>query len=239
MIELKRTELLASLDEMSRSGSLLVVGKAGAGKSWLLRQFAEKREAAGDAVLLLSAEEHSYVNSLSQLEESLGIPGLIPTLKGYCGVQKLLILDSLDALRAEASQRVFRHLIRQVRRKLPEWKIIASVRSLDTHESLELHTLFAPSGTSLAGVRARHLVVPVFDDSELGHAKKQDARLAPILASASPALLGILRNAFNLCLLVHLLDERAVLDWLYKIESEVQLYRTVLELSAFKVLRHL
>ena len=64
MIELKRTELLANLEGMARSGSLLVVGGPGAGKSWLLRQFAAQRDTAGDAVLLLLAEEHNYVESL-------------------------------------------------------------------------------------------------------------------------------------------------------------------------------
>jgi KaiC/GvpD/RAD55 family RecA-like ATPase len=90
MIELKRTELLNELEQMSRSGSLLVIGGPGTGKSWLLRRFAAQRETAGDAVLLLLAEEHNYVESLRQLEDSLKTPaGIIATLRAYPGTQKV------------------------------------------------------------------------------------------------------------------------------------------------------
>jgi hypothetical protein len=58
----------------------------------------------------------------------------------------------------------------------------------------------------------------------MGEAKQQDPRLVPVLDSASPALRGILRNAFNLWLVIHLLDEKGGVDWLYEIESEVQLF---------------
>jgi hypothetical protein len=225
MMELKRTELLTNLEEMARFGSLLVVGGPGAGKSWLLRQFAAQRDTAGDAVLLLLAEEHNYVESVPQLEESLRIPaGIISTLKAYKGEAKFLIIDSLDALRAEASQRVFRQLIRLVHRELPEWKVIASIRSFDAKESLELQRLFPTSGDEPALLHARHIVVPVFSDTDLEEAKVQDVRLAPILSAASSSLREILRNAFNLWLVIHLLDEKVGVEWLYALESEVQLF---------------
>jgi hypothetical protein len=226
MIELKRTELLTNLEGMARSGSLLVVGGPGAGKSWLLRQFAAQRDMAGDAVLLLLAEEHNYVESLSQLEESLKLPaGVISTLKAYTGEGKFLIIDSLDALRAEASQRVFRQLIRLVHRELPEWKVIASIRSFDAKESLELQRLFPASGDEPVLLNARHIAVPVFSDTDFDEAKAQDVRLAPILSAASASVREILRNAFNLWLVIHLLDEKVgVVEWLYALESEVQLF---------------
>lgn len=224
-MELRRTELLTNLEEMAQSGSLLVVGGPGAGKSWLLRQFAAQRDRAGDAVLLLLAEEHNYVESLPQLEESLRIPaGIISTLRAYTGKAKFLIIDSLDALRAEASQRVFRQVIRLVHRELPEWKVIASIRSFDAKESLELQRLFPTSGDEPALLKARNIVVPAFSDTDLEEATAQDARLTPILLAASSPLREILRNAFNLWLVIHLLDEKIGVEWLYALESEVQLF---------------
>ena len=225
MMELNRMDLLTQLERMAQSGSLLVVGGPGAGKSWLLRRFAAEREEAGDAALLILAEEHNYVESLSQLEESLKTPaGIMPTLKAYKGTRKFLIIDSLDALRAEASQRVFRQLIRQIHRELPEWKVVAGIRSFDAKESLELQELFPLSPDELTGMKARHITVPIFTDLEIEDAKQQDVRLRPIFESASAALRTILRNAFNLWLVIHLLDEKIGVDWLYEIESEVQLF---------------
>jgi hypothetical protein len=225
MIELNRTDLLRSLEHMAQSGSLLVVGGPGAGKSWLLRRFAAQREEAGDAAPLILAEEHNYVESLSQLDDSLKTPaGIIPTLKAYPGAQKFLVIDSLDALRAEASQRVFRQLIRRIHRELPEWKVVASIRSFDAKESLELQELFPPSSGEFTILNARHITVPIFTDLEIEEAKQQDIRLKPIFESASVALREVLRNAFNLWLVIHLLDEKVGVDWLYEIESEVQLF---------------
>ena len=225
MIELNRTALLTQLEEMASSGSLLLVGGPGSGKSWLARRFAAQRQEAGDGVLLILAEEHNYVESLSQLNESLKTPaGLIPTLKAYEGGQKFLIIDSLDALRAEASQRVFRQLIRQVHRELPEWNVLASIRSFDAKESRELQELFPRSSNDFIGVTARHIMVPLFTDEEVEEAQQQDVRLEPIFTDASVALRQILRNAFNLWLVIRLLDEGAGGNWLYEIESEVQLF---------------
>jgi KaiC/GvpD/RAD55 family RecA-like ATPase len=227
MMELQRTELFNSLEQMAETGSLLVVGGPGSGKSWLLQQFAARHDKAGDDVLLLLAEEHNYVESLDQLGASLKTPaGIIPTLKAYKGSRKFLIIDSLDALRAEASQRVFRQLIRQVHRELPEWTVIASIRSFDAMESVEVQRLFVkkPDDTPSPGLIARHISVPVFSDLELDEAVQQDTRLAPILSSASLQLREILRNAFNLWLVIHLLDENFGIDWLPEIESEVQLF---------------
>lgn len=227
MISLRRKRLAAQLEEMAQAGSLLVVGGPGAGKSWLLQQFAETHQKAGDAVLLLLADEYNYVESLRQLDESLGIStGIIPTLKAYAATSRFLVIDSLDSLRAEASQRVFRELIRRVHRELPEWKVIASIRSFDLQESVELQRLFlrtASETTPTQHSMPRHLMVPVFDDSELAEAIEQDTRLQTVFSSASVELREILRNAFNLWLVTHLLDEKADIDWLFQIESEVQL----------------
>lgn len=227
MMELSRTEVLTSLERMAQTGSLLVVGGPGAGKSWLLQKFAARHDEAGDDVLLLFAEEHNYVESLGQLADSLKTPaGIIPTLKAYKGAPRFLVIDSLDALRAEASQRVFRQLIRQVHRELPEWIVIASIRSFDAVESLELQRLFpkGPEDEVSSGLTARHISVPVFTDADLKEAAEQDTRLGPIISSASVELREILRNAFNLWLVIHLLDERVGIDWLSEIESEVQLF---------------
>ncbi len=201
MISLSRKELVSRLEHMAQVGSLLVVGGPGAGKSWLLQQFAERHTKAGDAVLLLLAEEHNYVESQRQLEESLKIQaGIIQTLKAYPGARKFLIIDSLDSLRAEASQRVFRDLIRQVHRDLPDWKVIASIRSFDVKESIELQKLFAGKAADVgddSNMTARHLVVSGFDDNELVEAIQQDARLLSVFSSASAELREIRKYSFS------------------------------------------
>jgi hypothetical protein len=225
LIELLRTGLLEGLEAAAAEASLLVLGDPGAGKTWLLQNFVERRTNDGDAVVFLYAEDYS-ATSIKELEENLEISNIVDALRSYPGKQRYLVIDSLDSLRVEQTQRVFRELIRLVHRELPDWRIVASMRTFDARQSTEFHALFParmPIGLESATIPARNLLVPPLSNEELDDAIRQDPRLKLVFDGASEGLQTVLRNPFNLWLVLHLLDENVEIDWLSKVQSEVQL----------------
>jgi hypothetical protein len=80
-----------------------------------------------------------------------------------------------------------------------------------------------PIGFENASIPARNLLVPALSNEELDDAIRQDPRLKFVFNGASEDLQTVLRNPFNLWLVLHLLDENVEIDWLSKVQSEVQL----------------
>lgn len=225
MIELPRDALTESLETAAAAGHLLVVGEPGAGKSWILQSFVQRRKDAGDGIVFLRAEDY-IARSLDELLNDIGTKDFVAALRGFRGLRKYLVIDSLDALRAEASQRAFRDLIRIVQRDVPDLKIVASMRTFDAKQSAEFHELFPVGNQPLPNtlfIPARHFAIPVFSEAELADAVRKDPRLSPVVRSASSAGRALLRNPFNLWLVIHLLDAGASVDWFSTIQSEVQL----------------
>jgi hypothetical protein len=226
MIELSRNALLDELEVEVTKGHILVVGEPGAGKSWLLNRFVDRHDKLGDGVVYLKADDY-VVNSLSELLKSIPADDLFGTLKRFPGDKKFLVIDSLDSLRAEGSQRAFRELIRQSQIEAPDCTVVASIRTFDVQQSIELQSLFPISGASrtsrLIGLLAHHLVVEVFTEAELAQATVKNETLGTILGAVSPAVRAILRNPFNLWLVTHLIAAGEPVDWLSTVQSEVQL----------------
>jgi hypothetical protein len=225
MIELSREALLINLSAEAAKGHLLVVGEPGAGKTWLLNTFVDQREKAGDGVVYLKAGDYGS-NSLSELLKSLPTDNFLATLKQFPGARKLLVIDSLDSLRADSSQRAFRDLIRVCQIDAPDFTIVASIRTFDMQQSMELQNLFPPVGASesrIAGVSAHHLLVDVFTEAELVQATEGNEPLSKVVTAVSPTVRALLCNPFNLWLVQRLIDAGSQVDWLSTVQSEVQL----------------
>jgi KaiC/GvpD/RAD55 family RecA-like ATPase len=152
MIELSRTDLLKDLEAAASEASLLVLGDPGAGRTWLLQNFVERRTSDGDAVVFLYAEDYA-ATTIKELEESLEVSNIVDALRAYEGKQRYLVIDSLDSLRVERTQRVFRDLIRLVQSQLPDWRIVASMRTFDARQSTDFHALFPTRTPSAREIR--------------------------------------------------------------------------------------
>lgn len=199
------------------SGSLVVVGEPGAGKTGALVNAAAEIARTGNTVVVLSVDRFPGVAIAADLESELGLTHpVIDVLAAVPGAsQKVLIIDALDAARGGPSETVFATLIEQVRERLAnDWVVVASIRTFDLKNGRRFRQAFAGSPANadyvdptLSGVR--HFLVPRLAESDLTTAAAASPELAALLASAPSRLAGLLRNIFNLSLAAQLLADGA------------------------------
>lgn len=195
------------------SGSLMVVGEPGAGKTGALVHAATALAAGGAFVVFLSVDRFPGVSIAADLASELRLGhALVEVLAAVPGPEpKYLFIDALDAARGGLAEGVFASLIEQVRSGLvDEWIVIASIRTYDLRNGRRYRQSFvgAPADathadTTLGGVR--HFLVPRLTDGDLATAGASSPAIASLLASATPPLAELLRNVFNLSLAAELI----------------------------------
>lgn len=195
------------------SGSLLVVGEPGAGKTGALVHAATVLAAGGAFVAFLSVDRFPGVAIAADLasELRLGHP-LVDVLAAVPGPKtKYLLIDALDAARGGPVEGVFASLIEQVSSELAdEWVVVASIRTFDLRSGRRYRQTFAGTPADAAHADAtlgavRHFLVPRLTDVDLATAGTSSPEIAGLLASATPPLAELLRNVFNLSLAAELL----------------------------------
>lgn len=204
------------LRDAADSGSVLVVGEPGAGKSGVVYSLFETMKEEGRDVVLLAAQ-HPPFSSLGSLRDELQLDhDVVDVLANWPGQQRaVLLVDALDAARMGESDQALRTLIREVQRCADRWSVIATIREYDARCSLELDAIF--SGTPLDGPtpplggsrfsRMRNVVIGRLTDDELQQVGELGAeRLASLISSAPEGVTDLLRVPFNLWLAAELLN---------------------------------
>lgn len=197
------------------TGSLLVVGEPGAGKTGALVHAAAAIAAAGETVVFLSVDRFPGVAIAADLSSEIGLTHpMIEILAATPGVgRKILIIDALDAARGGCSEAVFATLIEDVSKQLSDdWLVVASIRTFDLKNGRRFRQAFAGAPadanyaeTGLAAVR--HFCVPRLSETDLAAAGAASQELGALLASAPSRLAELLRNIFNLSLAAQLLAD--------------------------------
>lgn len=197
-------------------GSVLVVGDPGAGKTGAMVQAAEAIKAAGGVVIALGVDRFPSVTGVADLTSELGLQHpLLEVLAAMPGAgSKVLFVDALDAARGGPAEGVFATLIEDVRRDLPEWTVVASMRTFDLKNGRRFREAFG--GTPVAAGHidpslpaVRHFVVPLLSDEDLTNVGTAAPELAALLATAPLKLRSLLKNIFNLSLAAQLLSDGA------------------------------
>ncbi|MCJ2031329.1 ATP-binding protein [Methylobacterium sp. J-043] len=212
------------------TGSLIVIGEPGAGKTGALVALAQAYRATGDTVVFLSVDRFPGVAIAANLQSELGLTHpLSEVLAAAPGAgRKLLIIDALDAARGGPAEGVFAQLIEMLGASAPNWTVIASIRTFDLRNGRRFRdampgsppdSAYAESG--LATVR--HFQVPRLVDEDLDAAGVASADLGALLAAAPGQLRDLLRNVFNLSLTAQLLADGASPDSIRTVATQSDL----------------
>ena len=220
MLKVERLDFISTLWNLSRTTSLVLTGSPGVGKTWTIGQIIRRCKQESRKFLSLAAEDFE-VDSIDELKQSIGFKADFFSVLASFGPESLLIIDGLDALRGESSQKAFRDLIRSVVDQVPNCAIVVTIRTFDLQQSPELQELFF----DVRNVRRfESITVAPFSDVDLSVAASQIPRLDSVLQeSPQNEIRELLRNPFNLRLAVDLLEGGAGVEELSTIHSQVQL----------------
>lgn len=208
-----RRECQSEVEQAVQSGSLLIIGEPGAGKSGVLNALARNLREQGDDVLELAVDRYS-VESLEGLSRELRLEhSFTDVLEAWDGPsQGWLIIDALDATRGGKGEAVFRLLIEQVLSWSGRWQVVASIRSFDLRMGVKLRDLF--KGAPPIAERAdnlfssvRHIVIPRWSDDEFHQLLEKSPSLTTALEGASNKLRDLAKIPFNTRLLAELVSQ--------------------------------
>jgi hypothetical protein len=213
------------------SGSLIVIGEPGAGKTGALVALAAARRAAGDTVVFLSVDRFPGVAIAADLQFELRlVHPLIDVLAAAPGSgRKLLCVDALDAARGGPAEGVFAQLIEEVGATLGgDWTIVASIRTFDLKNGRRYREAIPgsppdPAFADAALHKVRHFQVPRLTGVDLASAGAASPELETLLTAAPEKLRDLLRNVFNLSLAAQLLTDGATPDSIRTVATQSDL----------------
>jgi hypothetical protein len=203
--------------------NLLIVGDAGSGKSSIAQDFAVRRAASQEVVVLRAAD------LVGPDRVMLSAPATT-IFAAWAGPPALLVMDGVDSLRGVDDRNVVSRMVAALQGS--RWQVVATVRTFDARNNVELQQRFpgAPVATDAEYIdsqltKVRHLRVGELTDAELSGSVQPPLALATLLGEASPDLRALLRNPFNLSLAArmaeHLTDSEH--SQLLAVRSRVQL----------------
>jgi len=231
MKDIKRDKLLGVFIDAVKTGSLLVIGDPGIGKSWLLKKAVESI-ANEDIPHFFIQVDAIDVRSVVDFKKALGLDNPIQDVLNYVsgGKRSILFIDALDAARGAVKQNIYKQFIELIHKKCPNWSIVASIRTYDAKHSLELLNLFPAKSPELSrefqfeNVKYRHLFIPPLSDEELKNFLNDNLSLNNLYGSANDKLKRMFSVPFNLWLLDTLLsggiDSKKISD----VQAVVQLF---------------
>lgn len=206
--------MTTGLDARSQDESFLLVGEPGAGKTVVLHGLAREVAAQGRPLVFMQVSSLA-AESVGELRTELGLQhSFVDVLAEWSpGSTGLLIIDALDAARADASAGLWRTVIDNVSRQLPRWRVVASIRTWDLQRSSCLRALFPGAP----------VLVEDLTDDELKQVSDAFPALRSLLDQISEQQRRLMLNTFNLRLAAELLLEGSAASDLRGIDSRLDL----------------
>src|SRR5207248_9869793 len=204
------------------TGSLLITGAPGVGKSGVVADLAD---ALGGDTVVLAVDAVPTDRALAQVQWGLSVD-LVEALTAWDGPEPAtLMLDGLDAHRDGVSW--LADLVRELRGS--RWRVIATIRLFDLTHSYRWRQLFpgTPLGPAADPVLAQvqHLLLPNFDEDELTRVGEASPTLGALLTAGGEPMRELLANPFTLSLAADLRGDVPA-DQLAHVRTQVQMLAT-------------
>jgi len=190
------------------TGSLLLIGEPGAGKTGVLVTLANELVQDGVPTVFLSVDRLPD----GDLEELGPVTRFLDVLAAWPGsVPGVLIIDSLDAARGGVAEAVFANLIEDAITRLGQrWSVVASIRTFDLKSGKRFRSIMAglapnPDYCDPDLNDVRHFRVERLSPSELTEVGTNFPDIALLLSAAPDRLFELLQNVFNLSLAADLI----------------------------------
>ncbi len=214
------------------SGSLLVIGEPGSGKSAVVSAAASALRAEKCEVIQF-AVDRLPVDLAEGLRAELDLDHRVPELlENWPGKKPgYVFIDALDATRGGRGEAVFRTLIQDIL-ALPgnRWRVVASIRSFDLKLGERFRALFAGQppnddfrDKSFPGVR--HINVPAWSDAEFTELLSKAPALATAIGQGGQKLRDLAAVPFNTRLLADLLSSGLPASAFGEVATQVELLR--------------
>lgn len=224
-------ECLPSLNASVVSGSLLVIGEPGAGKTGALVALANQLAPRTAPFVFFSVERLVGLAKLSDFREELHLKNdLLDVLAAWPGVEPgVFIIDALDASRGGQSEALIASLIELAVARLGErWSIVASIRTFDLLNGRRFREVMRgePPNPDFAEAdlkQVRHFRIPRLSKPELSDLANAAPRLSQLVSTAPPKLRTLLTNIFNLSLAAELIESGVAPDSIRRLTTQSEL----------------
>jgi Methylmalonyl Co-A mutase-associated GTPase MeaB len=228
--EIKITRpVMTALMNAAETGSVVVTGDPGSGKSAVLYELvADLRDRGRDVVFFavdrVEASTKAAFHQEFRLENDFH-----EILENWNGDEPAyLIIDALDASRNHSKTKFMNRLLADVQAKPGRWKVIVSIRKFDLRNNPILQQLFSgrienKEYSSAAFPNLRHLNVPGLSVEEWLQIPRQNSEFGELYLEANNQLRELLFVPFNLRLLGELFAEGIRAGELSPIRTQIEL----------------
>ncbi|MGV1769757.1 hypothetical protein ACQZ6B_06240 [Agrobacterium vitis] len=225
-----KREASSAVVNAATTGSLVLIGDPGVGKSAIINDAARQMQAAGNEVVLLAVDQLD-VETQEGLSGHLGLlHPLVTVLANWPGAgPAYLFLDALDAIRFAKSETLIRNIMREVMKlEGGRWRVVASIRTFDLLVGNEFKALFrdVPPDSNFVDQRfssVRHVRVGEWTGVEFAQLLAKIPSLATALELGGAKLADLAHVPFNTQLLVELLSDGTPAEQFGDLRSQAQL----------------
>jgi hypothetical protein len=233
-------DLAAPLAARVKTGSCLVVGAPGAGKTGALYTLAGQLAAEGHDLVVLAADMLE-VPDLDSLREKLQLTRPVDEILADWPGDKpgVVIIDALDAARGPDGPAALTQLVERVAASAGRWHVVASVRTFDLRHNAQLRAAVPKQSTAenhrlSEFAELEHFLVDDLTDADLAQLADLAPEVHAVVADAPRPLLQLVANPFNLSLLASLVQHQVNPASLRPLRTQLellQLYWQTLVLS--------